>query len=29
MNDKIIKNNFLVVSDYNWLPDRIEESWIH
>ncbi len=25
----IIKNNFLVVSDYNWLPDNLEESWIH
>lgn len=24
----IIKSNFLVVSDYNWLPDNIEESWI-
>jgi hypothetical protein len=27
--DKIIKtNSLLVVSDYNWLPDNIEESWI-
>lgn len=25
----IIKSNFLVVSDYNWLPDNLEESWIH
>tara|TARA_B100001094_G_scaffold127894_1_gene123937 strand:+ start:7114 stop:7902 length:789 start_codon:yes stop_codon:yes gene_type:complete len=25
----IIKNNFLVVSDYNWLPDNLEDSWIH
>lgn len=29
MNNKIIKNNFLVVSDYNWLPDKIEDSWVH
>jgi hypothetical protein len=28
MVDKIIKNNFLVVSDYNWLPENICESWI-
>ena len=27
--EKLIKKNFLVVSDYNWLPDNIEESWIH
>lgn len=27
--DKLIKDNFLVVSDYNWLPDNLEESWIH
>lgn len=26
---KHIKNNFLVVSDYNWLPENLEESWIH
>jgi hypothetical protein len=25
---KQIKNNFLVVSDYNWLPVDIEESWV-
>ena len=25
----IIKKNFLVVSDYNWLPQNIEESWVH
>lgn len=23
-----IKENFLVVSDYNWLPENIEDSWI-
>ena len=27
--EKLIKKNFLVASDYNWLPDNIEESWIH
>ena len=26
---KHIKDNFLVVSDYNWLPDNLEESWVH
>jgi len=26
---KKIKSNFLVVSDYNWLPENIEESWVH
>jgi len=26
---QIIKDNFLVVSDYNWIPDDLEESWIH
>ena len=25
---KLIDKNFLVVSDYNWIPDDIEESWI-
>ena len=25
---KHIKSNFLVISDYNWLPDNIEESWV-
>ena len=25
----IIKKNFLVASDYNWLPQNIEESWVH
>ena len=25
----MIKSNFLVVSDYNWLPENLEESWIH
>jgi hypothetical protein len=25
----LIKENFLVASDYNWLPDDITESWIH
>lgn len=25
---KHIKSNFLVVSDYNWLPDNLEESWV-
>jgi len=24
-----IKKNFLVVSDYNWLPQNLEESWVH
>lgn len=24
-----IDKNFLVVSDYNWLPQNIEESWVH
>lgn len=29
MNEKIIKNDtMLVISDYNWLPDNIEDSWI-
>jgi hypothetical protein len=23
-----IKKNFLVVSDYNWLPENLEESWV-
>lgn len=26
---KSIKTNFLVVSDYNWLPENIEDSWVH
>lgn len=26
---KFIRNNFLVVSDYNWLPQNIEESWVN
>jgi len=26
--EKIIKKNFLVVSDYGWLPDNLEESWV-
>ena len=26
---KHIKENFLVVSDYNWLPDNLEESWVN
>ncbi len=25
---KFIKKNFLVVSDYKWLPQNIEESWV-
>jgi len=25
---KLIKENFLVVSDYNWLPKDIKESWV-
>ena len=25
---KIIKENFLVVSDYNWLPQNLSESWV-
>mgnify|MGYP003630243683 FL=1 len=29
MGNKLIKSNFLVVSDYNWLPGNIEESWVH
>lgn len=24
-----IKKNFLVVSDYNWLSQNLEESWVH
>lgn len=27
--NKLIKNNFLVASDYNWLSDNIEETWIY
>tara|TARA_R110001599_G_scaffold34197_2_gene109694 strand:+ start:1007 stop:1738 length:732 start_codon:yes stop_codon:yes gene_type:complete len=26
---KIIESNFLVVSDYNWLPENLEDSWVH
>mgnify|MGYP003644944960 CR=1 FL=1 len=26
---KHVKTNFLVVSDYNWLPKDLEESWVH
>lgn len=26
---KHIKDNFLVVSDYNWLPEDLNESWVH
>ena len=26
---KTIKTNFLVASDYNWLPNDVEESWVH
>lgn len=29
MENKKIHKNFVVVSDYNWLPDNIEESWVH
>lgn len=29
MNSKYIKDNFLVVSDYNWLPENLEDSWVH
>ena len=25
---KIINKNFVVVSDYNWLPDNLEDSWV-
>lgn len=25
---KLIKKNFLVVSDYNWLPENLEHSWV-
>lgn len=25
---KYIKSNFLVVSDYNWLPEKLEDSWV-
>lgn len=25
---KYIKKNFLVVSDYNWLPDNLKDSWV-
>jgi hypothetical protein len=27
MSTKFIIKNMLVISDYNWLPDNIEESW--
>ena len=27
--EKFIKDNFLVVTDYGWLPDNLEESWVH
>ena len=27
--ENLIKKNFLVVSDYNWLPDKIEDSWVY
>ncbi len=26
---KLIKSNFLVVSDYNWLSEPLEESWVY
>lgn len=26
---KLIESNFLVISDYNWLPQNLEESWVH
>ena len=26
---KAIKENYLVVSDYNWLSQNVEESWVH
>ena len=25
---KKIHKNFVVVSDYNWLPDNLEDSWV-
>jgi hypothetical protein len=25
---KLIKENFLIVSDYNWLPQNIDDSWV-
>ena len=25
---KIINKNFVVVSDYNWLPENLEDSWV-
>jgi len=29
MENKKIHTNFIVVSDYNWLPEKIEDSWVH
>jgi hypothetical protein len=26
---KHIRENFLVVSDYNWLPEDLDQSWVH
>ena len=26
---KRITNSFVVVSDYGWLPENIEDSWVH
>jgi hypothetical protein len=28
-DEKLIKLNFLVVSDYKWLPENLEDSWVH
>jgi hypothetical protein len=29
MKTKKIQKNFVVASDYNWLPENIEDSWVH
>ena len=29
MENKKIPKNFIVVSDYNWLPENIKDSWVH
>ena len=26
---KLINDTFVVISDYNVLPDNIEDSWVH
>jgi len=29
MENKKIHTNFVVASDYNWLPENLEDSWVH